>query len=278
MEAAGAVSAQGSGWIAFYVKQDQQSGRTVAFASKDDVFAIATDESLMATTLDLLAGQPAPSLAKEEWFQNISAGRRQGDLRLIYDLRDIEKTPQFRTYWIQENETGLKEYAAGISDLFETPAGFEEQRVLTRAEQAPPPSSSAAMETLVSAVEPKGSLYRAWASPSKEQLAASLEQVVYGEGPATNPLADQTAPADPTGFVQPVYAPDGDANRSAASHERRPEANRYVSGNSDSNAGRCAGACSEHGGSARRRVYRSGGHGGDLLRTSRSWRRRNRAS
>lgn len=193
--------------IPFYVKQDQQTGRTVAFASKDDVLAIATDESLMATTLELLAGQAAPSLAKTEWFQNITAGRRQGGLRLVYDLQTTERTPQFRTYWIQENETELKEYAAGISDLFETPDGFEEQRLLVRAGQAQPPTASAAMETLVSAIEPGDSLYRAWANPSKEQLAASLEQVVYGLAPAQNPLADQTAPVAPVGFMQPVYAP-----------------------------------------------------------------------
>jgi hypothetical protein len=193
--------------IAFYVKQDAQNGRTVAFATKDDVFAIATDESLMATTLGLLAGQPAPSLARTEWFQNITAGRRQGDLRLVYDLQATENTPQFRTYWIQENETELKEYASGISDLFETSAGFEEQRVLLRAQPSQAPNASAAIETLVSAVAPGDSLYRAWANPSKQQLAASLTQVVYGQAPAANPLANEMAPVAPAGFAQPAYAP-----------------------------------------------------------------------
>jgi hypothetical protein len=193
--------------IAFYVKQDTQNGRTVAFASKDDVFAIATDESLMATTLELLAGQPAPSLMKREWFENITAGRSQGDLRLVYDLRETENTPQFRTYWIQENETELKEYASGISDLFETSAGFEEQRVLARAQQSQAANASTAIETLVSAVAPGDSLYRAWANPSKEQLAAALEQVVYGQAPAPNPWANHMAPVAPAGFVQPADAP-----------------------------------------------------------------------
>jgi hypothetical protein len=193
--------------IAFYVKQDAQNGRTVAFASKDDVFAIATDESLMATTLELLVGQPAPSLAKAGWFQNITAGRRQGDLRLVYDLQTTENTPQFRTYWIHENETELKEYATGISDVFETSAGFEEQRVLVRAQPSQAPNASAAIETLLSAVAPNDSLYQAWANPSKQQLAVSLAQVVYGEAPAPNPLADQIAPVAPAGFVQPAYAP-----------------------------------------------------------------------
>lgn len=196
-----------AGGQAFYVKQDRQSGRTVAFASKDDVFAIGTDESLMATTLELLAGQPAPSLAKEDWFQSITAARRQGDLRLVYDLRDVEKTPQFRTYWIQQNQTELKEYSAGISDLFETAQGFEEQRVLARAAGTSAPSASGAIETLVSAVTPGDSLYRAWATPSREQLAAALGQVVYGEPPPANPFMDQMAPAAPTGFVQPTYEP-----------------------------------------------------------------------
>ncbi|MGC2659646.1 MAG: hypothetical protein WA324_16935 [Bryobacteraceae bacterium] len=193
--------------IAFYIKQDQGTGRTLAFATKDDVFVMTTDESLMASTLALLAGQPAPSLAKEEWFETLTTGKPQGDLRLVYDLRTTAKTPQFRTYWIQENETELKEYATGVSDLFETSAGFEEHRILVRAQQSAAPAASSDLASLVSTVTPGDSLYRAWSRPTKNQLSAALRQVIYGDAPPPNPFVGQTAPQASAEFSHPSYSP-----------------------------------------------------------------------
>jgi hypothetical protein len=196
-----------AGGISFFVKYDSQTGRTVAFASKDNTFVITTDESLMAATLESIAGQDTPSLANEDWFRNVTAARKQGDLRLVYNLQALLKTPQFRTYWIQQNQTELKEYSAGLSDLFENANGFEEQRLLLRPTANAAPRVSGELERLVSSVPQDSSLYRAWANPSSAQLTQALTQVVRSEAPpaVTQQLEAPHASGDYSG---PNYSPD----------------------------------------------------------------------
>jgi hypothetical protein len=166
--------------IQFYVKT--QAERTVAFASRDEYFVIATDENLMAQTLALLAAQQAPSLAGEAWFQDIAAPvPNQGSLRLVYNMEQLVSKPQFRTYWIQQTVTEMKQYRAGICDLFETADSFTERRILLRKTAVSAASDELAIQHLLVYAPDQSSFYRAWADPTREQLSESFIETVAGE-------------------------------------------------------------------------------------------------
>ena len=54
----------------------------------------------------------------------------QPALRMALNLTRILPTPYFRSYWIQQNITELKQYSAALSDLYLTKQDFREERVL----------------------------------------------------------------------------------------------------------------------------------------------------
>lgn len=169
-----------AGDIPFYVRRGKY--RTVAFASKDDLLFIASDERILADALALTAKQQTSALSGEAWFQQaITASKQQGDLRLVYDLQKLVATPQFRTYWIQQNTSYLKQYTSGISDLFEKADSFEENRTLFRQSANATTPDEQSLADVARLVPQQSSLYRGWASPSAEQLATSLRQVALGE-------------------------------------------------------------------------------------------------
>jgi hypothetical protein len=172
--------------IPFYVKSNEGGARTVAFASYKEWFVVATDEDRMAATLVLLSGTQTASLATEPWF--VAAEKqsaKQGHLRLIYNVIALLATPQFRTYWIQRNASELRPFSAGISDLFQSGDGFEEQRTLIRVSEAPARAESSLAEALAYAPA-NASLYRAWSMPETKQLTETLQQVVTGDRPPQN--------------------------------------------------------------------------------------------
>ena len=106
----------------------------MAFAIAGDYLLLATREDLMAHSLELLGGQPGRSLPQEEWFAKAvsEAPATSGDLRMVLNLARIAVTPQFRTYWIQQNITETKGYAASVSDLYRQGRIYREERVLLR--------------------------------------------------------------------------------------------------------------------------------------------------
>jgi len=160
-------------------------GRTVAFASKGDYFIVATDTDLMAQALTLIASQPAPSLANETWFRDIAAAGEKSELRLVFNMEQLVSKPQFRTYWIQRNVTEMKQYRAGICDLFENGNTFTEKRTLLRKSPAPAASDEQAVSRLLAYVPDRRSFYQALADPARERLRAMLIQTVTGEAPST---------------------------------------------------------------------------------------------
>ncbi len=166
--------------IPFYEKREAE--RTVAFASKDNYFIIATDDNLMAQTLVLLAGQQAPSLAGEPWFKDITTPvASRGSLRLVYNMEQLVSTPQFRTYWIQQTVTEMKQYRAGLCDLFETASSFTEKRLLLRKAPVAAASDELAIQRLLVYTPDQSSFYRAWADPTREQLSQAFIETVAGE-------------------------------------------------------------------------------------------------
>ena len=182
--------------IPFYTKtqNDGRDNYTVAFASHDGWLVVATEPNLMAHTLALLAGQNVGSVSGETWYEDtVKQIPQQGDLRLIYDLTALRKSPQFRTYWVQQNITDLGAFTSGSADVFEQPNGFEERRVLLRATAAQPQTDNAALTQVLSHIPQGASLYRAWASPDRELVKSVLQQVVLSEA-ASAPEQNLNAP------------------------------------------------------------------------------------
>jgi hypothetical protein len=182
--------------IPFYVKTETDAGvsYTVTVAAHDGWLVVATEPTLMARTLALLARQPAASVANDTWFvDTVKQAPEQGDLRLVYNLAALRKTPQFRTYWIQRNGSELAAFLSGSADVFDQPGGFEERRTLLRAAPVETSTDSSAMSQVLSHIPPGASLYRAWSAPSRDDVKAVLQQVILSE-PAEGPNLDRYAP------------------------------------------------------------------------------------
>lgn len=179
--------------IPFYVKTNEAGARSIAFTSYKDWFVLSTNEERMAATLVLLSGTKAGSLSTESWFVDATKqSSSPGDLRLVYNLRTLLPTPQFRTYWIQRNASELKPFSAGISDLSQSADGFEEQRTLLRIAESPARTADSSLADVLAYAPSSPSLYRAWSAPDTRQLTDTLRQVLTGEQP---PRAAYNAPA-----------------------------------------------------------------------------------
>jgi hypothetical protein len=190
--------------IPFYTKT-QTEGRdsyTVAFASHNGWLIVATDPTLMASTLALLSGQAGGSVSNEAWYTNtVKQVPAQGDLRLVYNLAVLRKTPQFRTYWIQRNLSELAAFTSGSADLFEQPSGFEERRVLVHSSPAEASGDNASINQALAHIPPGASLYRAWRAPNREAINAVLQQVILGDSavaPDQTHYAPEVSPNAPT--------------------------------------------------------------------------------
>jgi len=201
-----------SGGAGFFVRTDPESKRVVAFATTDDYLVLGTREDLVAAAVALLSGQKARNLAQSEWYAKsiAAAPRERGDLRMVLDLADIAQTPQFRTYWIQQNITETRQYQAGVVDLYRGATQYREERVLLRAgDQEAEASTSEDMPhgavttegarsaaDLLKFVPDGAGVYRAMANPTpKEALRLMLVKILTPHiGPApVQRLAPQVA-------------------------------------------------------------------------------------
>jgi hypothetical protein len=172
----------------FYVRVDPESKRVVAFGVRDQYLVLATREDLLAGMLTLIAGRDAASVEADAWFSRaVKAAGTPGDLRLVADLGTLVKEPHFRSYWVQENVTELKEYASAVSDLTRAQGEIREERVLLRAEEKSAPANGAALGDLVRLVPDAAGLYRAWIAPT----AAQATTLVFEKTIATAGAAGQ---------------------------------------------------------------------------------------
>jgi hypothetical protein len=178
----------------FYVRVDPESKRVVAFGVRDQYLVLATREDLLAGALTLIGGQGGASVETDGRFaQSVKAAGAAGDLRLVADLETLVKEPHFRSYWVQENITELKQYSAAVSDLTRTPAEIREERVLLRAEEKPVAGNAAGLGDIVRLVPDTAGLYRAWMAPLAEQATALVfEKVIATSGASAQ--RDRTAP------------------------------------------------------------------------------------
>jgi len=186
-----------AGGVNFYLRRDPESKREVAFAVAGDYLLLATREDLMAGALQLISGKQDRTVESEQWFaQSTAAAPQPGDLRLVLDLEKLVPNGYFRTYWVQQNITDLKQYSAAVSDLFRSDKQYREERVLLRKKDPDQPASPASLSAaadLVRLVPDDAGVYQATANPSSDASFALIETKLLAPhlGPAP---ASQIAP------------------------------------------------------------------------------------
>ena len=169
------------GEVSYYVRVEPESQRTVAFAVSGDYLLLATREDLLAGALTLLSGRGANSISAEGWFTKATAAAgKPGELRMVMNLEAIVATPQFNSYWIQQNVGEIKSrYSAAVSDLFRTPTEYREERVLLlKDSQAADTATNAGLEAAVGQalrlVPADSGFYESWAKPSTDELMQAV--------------------------------------------------------------------------------------------------------
>jgi hypothetical protein len=184
-----------AGGVTFYFRHDPDSDREVAFAVTGDYLLLATREDLMAGALQLIAGGKDHAMEQELWWsRSISAAGEPGDLRMVLNLEKIVPSPYFRSYWIQQNITDMKQYSAAICDLTRSGNEYREQRILWKKEaaaQAPPDTKGAdAVADLLRLVPAADTgIYEAKANPDAKESLALLETKILA--PHLGPAATQ---------------------------------------------------------------------------------------
>jgi len=158
-----------AGGVDFYVRRDPESQKEVAFAVSGEYLLLATREDLIAGALQLMAGNKANTVESEAWWaQSVAAAGSIGDLRMVLNMEKVVPSPYFRTYWIQQNITDLKQYSAAVSDLFRSGKQYREERALIRKAEAEAPAGASEAADLVRLVPAGAGMYVAKASPSSD--------------------------------------------------------------------------------------------------------------
>jgi len=184
---------QSSG-IDYYIKTDPASKRVAAFAAAKDYVVLATREDVLAGALALIAGQSGSPVAGEQWFdKSVRESKARGELRMVMDLEKLTHSPHFRSYWVQQNITDLRQYSAAITDAGRVSGDLHENRVLLRAAEIAPDWNEAAVGDVQRLAPATASVYRAWASPTTQQAFELLRRKILQPHPETQ-IASKTAP------------------------------------------------------------------------------------
>lgn len=177
--------------IPFYLRSNPQTNRTVCFAFAKGWLILATRQDLMAQTLALIAGAHNPSIADSSWYADaVHAAGKPGNLRMVLNLTRIVPSPYFRSYWIQQNITAMKQYRAAISDLFLSDATYSEKRVLLPVKPPQPLSPASSVAALTALVPLNTGFYKALAAPSSAHVLNELREKLLDPQPAA--LQDNT--------------------------------------------------------------------------------------
>lgn len=184
-QARGNFEQRQSNGMNFYVRTDPESKRTVAFATAGDYVVLGTREDLVANALALLGGAKLQTVSGETWYaDSVKAAKTPGDLRMVLNLTKIVPSPYFRSYWIQQNVTEMKQYRAAISDLYRAGAAYHEERVLLRREPESEAAAGSDVAVLAAAVPKDAGFYKAWAWPNAAQVTATLREKLLDPQPA----------------------------------------------------------------------------------------------
>jgi hypothetical protein len=186
-----------AGGVNFFYRKDPESDREVAFAVTGDHLLLATREDLMAGALQLLAGDKAQSVEQEPWWsRSVAAAGAPGDLRMVLNLEKIVPGPYFRSYWIQQNITDMKQYSAAISDLARSGKEYREERILLRKDgvrETLEGKGPAAVAEILNIVPANIGIYEAKADPDAKECLELLSVKILA--PHLGPAApDKLAP------------------------------------------------------------------------------------
>ncbi len=197
-----------AGGTTFYLRRDPESQREVEFAVSEKYLLLATREDLMASALQLIAGSKDRTIESEPWFaQSVAAAGSGGDLRMVLNLEKIVPSPYFRSYWVQQNITGMKSYAAAVSDLFRSGKEYREERVLLRSGKSGPSAEQAEEVSDLVRLVPEGvGIYEAQPCPSIDPCLDVLN---------TKILAPHSGPVPPEQFAPPAQLTSGEAGSSS---------------------------------------------------------------
>ncbi len=168
----------------------QGKARTLAFAqvpdSAGDLLILATREDLIANALTLVHPTAnAASLANEPWYTEASsalpATGSAPALHMVLNLGRLVPLPAFRSYWVQQNVTAMKQYRAAVSDLYVEKSQFREERALLldspdSAPESAPLASLASLATLA----PAAGVFRAVATHDPDVAVTALEEKLLG--------------------------------------------------------------------------------------------------
>lgn len=184
-----------SGGHTYYVRENRQTKRSAAFAAVSGLLLLSTREDLMAQALALLSNPQAPSMRGEAWYRNATAASKaQGEIRIAMNMPVLLDAPHFRSYFVQRNISQLRQYSAGIADLFREAAGFREERVFLRNEAAEAKTGSeSALARLLALVPADAGFHRGWAQPSTAEVKALLMRKFLAMGSSQGP--GEIAPA-----------------------------------------------------------------------------------
>jgi hypothetical protein len=185
-----------AGGMTFYLRRDPESQREVEFAVYENYLLLATREDLMASALQLLAGSKDRTIGSEPWFaQSVAAAGPVGDLRMVLNLEKIVPSPYFRSYWVQQNISDMKSYAASVSDLFRSGKEYREERVLLKKTSDAVATNEQGEEVsdLVRLVPAGVGIYEAQFCPSIDPCLDTLKAKILA--PHSGPVPpDQLAP------------------------------------------------------------------------------------
>jgi hypothetical protein len=188
-----------SGGIDFYLRRDPQSQLEFAFAVSGDYLLLATREDLMAGALQLMAGKAIQSVESDSWFaQATNAAEQVGDIRLVLNMQSLVPNGYFRTYWVQQNITDLRQYSAAVSDLFRSGSTYREERVLIRrqdADRLPSTEGTAAVADLSRLIPDNAGFFEAAADPSPASTLALIQSKLLMPNPNSG-VASKIAPQD----------------------------------------------------------------------------------
>ena len=218
-----------AGGVNFFYRKDPESDREVAFAVTGDHLLLATREDLMAGALQLLAGDKAQSVEQEPWWsRSVAAAGAPGDLRMVLNLEKIVPGPYFRSYWIQQNITDMKQYSAAISDLARSGKEYREERILLRKDgvrETLEGKGPAAVAEILNIVPANIGIYEAKADPEAKECLELLSSKI---------LAPHLGPAAPDKLAPQVQLGGGETG-SASDLETRidqPPTQNSVKGDS----------------------------------------------
>jgi hypothetical protein len=183
-----------SAGIDYYIKTDPASRRVAAFAASKDHVVLATREDLLASALSLISGQAGSSVTSEPWFdRTVKEAKSPGELRMVMNFDKLSKSPHFRSYWIQQNISELKQYTSAISDAGRASGELRENRVLLRGAEIAPDWNESAVSEITRLAPASAGVYRAWASPTADQAFELIRRKLLEPRPDSQ-IPSKTAP------------------------------------------------------------------------------------